>query len=622
MNTETLTFLINMREMGLSSLASNARNTFNGVQAGVNATTRSTDRLVTGFDNVGRSIRNARTEANSLSATTKDMGSMLGKAAGTLGIGLSVAAGVAFAKESIGKAMDFGATSKSFEVLTGSKTGGKQMANDLNKLQQDTILGPEVFKAAQTMLGFGVAQDKVMKTEKEIGDVAMGNSDHFNNLTLAFSQTTAAGKLMGQDLLQYINAGFNPLTTMSEHWKEFGLTSKKSVGELKEMMEKGQISSAAVAKAFEVATGKGGKFNDMMNQLGDTSFGQSKIMEGAFENMQIQLGTAMMPMANDLMDVANKTMAWLDISKTAPDVLSGESQEITTLVSSISKLNVGNDERTKMLDTLVAKYPDLFGNIDKETISNGDLLAKLDLVNAAYRDRIALAGSTLGLDTAATDENDAQKEMMRSQEIADAYKRGDSKAAHALMHFYENGSYSDSRSAEIFQDRADNSRKDMDNAHGRKNFYHDKKAGDQYRSDANKVLAFTDDQAQMGGIKSNTDYARIRVIAKELKNANPLLPVNQGLVAEGMKIITPTVATTKKADDPLFLAGKGKKEKGEGKEARGITGGGPRVININGVKFADKIEIHASSADAGMHDMEDKLEIMYLRILNSGASVK
>ncbi|THU36913.1 hypothetical protein FAM09_18290 [Niastella caeni] len=58
------------------------------------------------------------------------------------------------------------------------------------------------------------------------------------------------------------------------------------------------------------------------------------------------------------------------------------------------------------------------------------------------------------------------------------------------------------------------------------------------------------------------------------------------------------------------------------KTAGSIASGGPRVININGVKFADKIEMHVLSAKEGFRDLEVHMQEMFLRILNSGAAIK
>jgi len=58
------------------------------------------------------------------------------------------------------------------------------------------------------------------------------------------------------------------------------------------------------------------------------------------------------------------------------------------------------------------------------------------------------------------------------------------------------------------------------------------------------------------------------------------------------------------------------------KTAGDITSGGPRVININGVKFTDKIELHILSAKEGLNELESHLQEMFLRILNSGAALQ
>ena len=83
---------------------------------------------------------------------------------------------------------------------------------------------------AQTMLAFNIEAEKVIPILKQIGDISMGDRDRFNSLVLAFSQMSATGKLMGQDLLQMINAGFNPLAIISEKTgKKHRATQRRNV---------------------------------------------------------------------------------------------------------------------------------------------------------------------------------------------------------------------------------------------------------------------------------------------------------------------------------------------------------------------------------------------------------
>lgn len=83
------------------------------------------------------------------------------------------------------------------------------------------------------------------------------------------------------------------------------------------------------------------------------------------------------------------------------------------------------------------------------------------------------------------------------------------------------------------------------------------------------------------------------------------------------------LAGTTTTTTPITVnTGKTKPEKAANKTAGEIAGGGPRVININGVKFAEKIELSVISAKEGINHLEAQLQEMFLRILNSGAVVQ
>lgn len=162
----------------------------------------------------------------------------------------------------------------SFETLLG---GNKEKANAMfSEIRSFAVQTPMMLKdlaaGAQTMLGFNIEAEKVVPMLKAIGDVSMGDAAKFNSLTLAFSQMSATGKLMGQDLLQMINAGFNPLAVISEK-------TGKTIGELKEEMEKGKITVEMVTDAFVSATSAGGKYYGMLEK-------QSKGINGAVSNLQ------------------------------------------------------------------------------------------------------------------------------------------------------------------------------------------------------------------------------------------------------------------------------------------------------------------------------------------------
>lgn len=189
----------------------------------------------------------------------------------------------------IDKILDFGKTlvnvrgeiesfQISFDVLLGNKEKAASFFKELKQFAVETpLMLNDLSKGAQLLLGFGVEADRLMPTLKQIGDISMGDAQRFNSLALAFAQMSATGKLMGQDLLQMVNAGFNPLKTISE-------TTGKSVAQLKDEMSKGAISSEMVAQAFADATAEGGKFNGMLKKQSEGIKGGVSNLMGAIDD--------------------------------------------------------------------------------------------------------------------------------------------------------------------------------------------------------------------------------------------------------------------------------------------------------------------------------------------------
>lgn len=158
-------------------------------------------------------------------------------------------------------------TAISFEVMLGSADAATTMIAQMKKLAADTPLQfSGVQQAGKTLLQFGVAAHNVLPTLKMLGDVSGGDEERFQSLALVFGQMSAAGRLMGQDLLQFVNAGFNPLQEISKRTGE-------SMVSLKKKMEDGGISSDMVAQAFINATSSGGQFFGMMDRQGGTTMG-------------------------------------------------------------------------------------------------------------------------------------------------------------------------------------------------------------------------------------------------------------------------------------------------------------------------------------------------------------
>ena len=198
-----------------------------------------------------------------------------------IGIGVGI-------KEFIGQMVqvrgEFQEIETSLEVLLGSEEKAAKLMGEVKEFAKVSPLDLKSTAAAtQMMLGFNIEAEKVPRYLQAIGDISMGNTQRFNSLTLAFSQMSATGKLMGQDLNQMINAGFNPLQIMADK-------TGKSIATLKEEMSKGAITSQMVQQAFIDATDAGGKFYQMSEKASKTINGQISMLQDALDAMFNSLG--------------------------------------------------------------------------------------------------------------------------------------------------------------------------------------------------------------------------------------------------------------------------------------------------------------------------------------------
>ena len=173
----------------------------------------------------------------------------------------------------IKEAFKFETAVANFKTLLGSVDAAKAHIADLKQFAASTPLTfDDLSKASKLLLSFGADLESVMPSLKTLGDIALGDAQKFQGLALVFAQVQSQGKLMGQDLLQMVNQGFNPLTIISQE-------TGKSVAELKDLMSEGAISFEMVAEAMRVATSEGGRFHGAMEEAAKTGEGMVSTLQ-------------------------------------------------------------------------------------------------------------------------------------------------------------------------------------------------------------------------------------------------------------------------------------------------------------------------------------------------------
>lgn len=308
-------------------------------------------------------------------AATKGIGVALG--AVTTGLGALAKTAVAYNSQMENYTTNFG-------VMLGSEANAIQHVAELREMAAKTPFGmDDLASASQTMLSFGLSAEDSMVAMQQLGDISLGNKERFNSLALAFSQVSSAGKLTGQDLLQMVNAGFNPLQTIAEKTganlgdlkevmaggkgsKEFRKQLQEARKEVKKMGdqasegakmlaqigEDGMISAEMIGWAMQIETSPGGRFYEGMLKASETFSGMMSTLQDdatafigrIFEPMTESLTQSLLPLAQEYINKLSEAfeLGSVDGLVTAVgDVLSDATTRLTETLPDVASLSSG-----------------------------------------------------------------------------------------------------------------------------------------------------------------------------------------------------------------------------------------------------------------------------------------
>jgi tape measure domain-containing protein len=249
-----------------------------------------------------------------------------GVALGAVSIGASL---LSFGRAAINAAKDYETLSVSFGTLIGNAVLADQKIKELRRFAAETpFTVDDVFQASRTLLGYGVTVGELIPTIKTLGDVAGGVGVPLERIALVFGQVRAAGRLYGQDLLQLVTAGFNPLSEISR-------TTGESFDSLKEKMRKGLITFEDVQNAFKTATSEGGKFFGLTNALANTTTGQVARLNEEWTELLRQIGEGLLPAFNGLVNFGR---ALLEFFRELPKTIKDNATVFTLLATATTAL--------------------------------------------------------------------------------------------------------------------------------------------------------------------------------------------------------------------------------------------------------------------------------------------
>ena len=226
-------------------------------------------------------------------------------------------------------------------LLGGNQQEAQKLLDTLREMANTTPYeATDLVKATQKMMTFGISAQDSLKYLQMLGDVAMGDANKMDSLTLAFSQISASGKASMEDINQMIDQGFNPLTIIAQKTGE-------SMSDLRDRVSDGAVSFQEIADAFQTATSEGGTFYQSMDKASETTNGKISSLKDAFSTALGDMTESLLPFVTDAVKGLSDVASWFsnldENGKKTVLTLAGIAMAIGPVTTAIGTLiKVGN----------------------------------------------------------------------------------------------------------------------------------------------------------------------------------------------------------------------------------------------------------------------------------------
>jgi len=174
-------------------------------------------------------------------------------------------------------------------TMTGSVEEAEKVLESLQDFAATTPFQlPGIAAAAKQLIAFGFEVDSIVPRLKSIGDVAAGSGSQLSEVSLIYGQVSAAGKLMGDRLLQF-----------QERAIPIGPAIAKTMGvaedAVRDLVSKGKVDFATFEKAFNSMSQEGGIFFNSMIDKSGTLSGLISTLGDNFDLLSAGIGKELLP---------------------------------------------------------------------------------------------------------------------------------------------------------------------------------------------------------------------------------------------------------------------------------------------------------------------------------------
>lgn len=231
--------------------------------------------------------------------------------------------------------------------IKGSEAG-TQLRNVFLRMNAVNALPKEAIDSLKAYgVNTAILTDNTLSLEVRLKEFAKISSDTTALVNVFGKENFNAGQIVLQNIPRYAE--------LAKQVKEQGVASTQA-----------QTNTATLSSSWE-------KMKNVLTTL--------------FSGMNF---TGLAKLISGFADATTSFAKFLGIIKSTSQLLEEERQSMLQNEIAITALNVGNTERTKIIQTLQEKYPQYLSGLDAEKASNEEIHKALELVNQDYLLKIAL----------------------------------------------------------------------------------------------------------------------------------------------------------------------------------------------------------------------------------------
>lgn len=256
----------------------------------------------------------------------------------------------------------------SLEVMLGSAEKASAMIAEMREFAAKTPLTLDnVISSGTLLMGYGADESSLIDTMTKLGDLASGNAEKMDRITLAYGQMLAKGKVTGEELRQMAEAGVPLQAALAE---SIGVTGE----EFSKMVSKGEVGIDALNKAITELTTGDGKFAGMMEKQSQTMHGMLSTLQDNISEFFRKMGEgAFGEVKSALQDVSDQLAEW-EQDGTLDEWAQGVGVLLKNLIAFLKQaISVGLDFKEAIIAGAVAlgtfKIGIGIGNVINATVS-------------------------------------------------------------------------------------------------------------------------------------------------------------------------------------------------------------------------------------------------------------